>query len=68
MKAAAKKTPAASPVVLTDELTAMAAYVRSPEGRAAIERGRADIREGRTIAGKDALATELNRRAAARRT
>lgn len=66
MSAAAQK-PSATPVALTDDVTAMAAYVRSPEGRAAIERGLADLREGRTIEGNDALATELKRRAAARR-
>ncbi len=66
MTAAAEKT-AATPVALTDDVTAMAVYVRSPEGRAAIERGVADLREGRIIEGANALATELNRRAAARR-
>jgi hypothetical protein len=65
---AAAKRPGATPVALTDDVTAMAAYVSSPEGRVAIKRGQADLREGRTIGGKDALATELNRRAAARRT
>jgi hypothetical protein len=67
MTAAAKK-PGATPVALTDDVTAMAAYVRSAEGRVTIERGQADLREGRTIEGKDALAAELHRRAAARRT
>ncbi len=55
------------PVVLTDDLMAMADYTRSPDGRAAIERGLADIREGRIIEGKDALSAELKRRAEARR-
>ena len=32
-----------APVALTDDLTAMTDYARSPEGRAAIERGLADI-------------------------
>jgi predicted transcriptional regulator len=45
----------------------MADYARSPEGRAAIERGLADIREGRAIEGKGALSAELKRRAEARR-
>jgi hypothetical protein len=66
MTAAGKKT-AAMPVALTDDVTAMAAYVRSPEGKAAIERGRADLREGRIVEGANALAIELKRRAAARR-
>jgi hypothetical protein len=56
-----------APVALTDDLTAMADYARSPEGRAAIERGLADIREGRAIEGKGALSAELKRRAEARR-
>lgn len=57
----------ATPVALTDDVAGMADYGRSPEGRAAIERGVADIQEGRTIEGKDALASELKRRAAIRR-
>jgi predicted transcriptional regulator len=56
-----------TPVALTDDLTAMTDYVRSPEGRGAIKRGLADIRHGRIIEGKDALSTELKRRAEARR-
>jgi hypothetical protein len=40
---------------------------RSPEGRAAIERGLSDIRQGRTLEGQDAFASELKRRAAIRR-
>ena len=56
-----------APVALTDDLAAMADYARSTEGRAAIERGLADIRQGRFIEGKDALSTELKRRAEARR-
>ncbi len=57
----------ATPVALTDDAAGMADYVRSPEGRAAIERGLADIRRGRTLEGKDALACELKRRAGIRR-
>jgi predicted transcriptional regulator len=57
----------ATPVALTDDVAGMADYVRSPEGRASIERGLADIRQGRTMEGKDVLACELNRRAAIRR-
>jgi hypothetical protein len=51
----------------TEDMTGMADCVRSLEGRAAIERGRADIREGRLIAGENALAGEVHRRAAKRR-
>ena len=58
MTAAAKK-PAATPVALTDDVTAHGRLRRSPDGGAAIERGRADLREGRIVEGKDALATEL---------
>ena len=56
-----------TPIALTDDLTAMADYVRSPDGRAAIERGLSDIRQGRVIEGKDTLAVELKQRAAIRR-
>lgn len=55
-----------TPIAFTDELAAMADYVRSPEGRVAIERGREDIRQGRFIEGTNALANELKRRAALR--
>jgi predicted transcriptional regulator len=58
---------AATPAALTDETAEMADYVRTPDARAAIERGLADIRQGRTIGGKDVLAAELKRRAAVRR-
>jgi hypothetical protein len=57
----------AAPVALTDDLAGMADYVRSVEGRAAIARGIADLREGRIIEGENALAEELTRRAAVRR-
>jgi hypothetical protein len=56
-----------TPVALTDDHAAMADYARSPEGRAAIEHGLADIRHGRFIEGKGALSAELKRRAEARR-
>ena len=56
-----------TPVALTDDFAAMADYVRSPEGRGAIERGLTDIREHRVVVGDRALATELKRRAEARR-
>jgi len=54
----------ATPVALTDDVAGMADYLRSPKGRAAIERGLADIRQGRTLEGQDAFASELKRRAA----
>ncbi len=56
-----------APVALTDDVAAMADYVRSAEGRAAVARGLADVREGRIIQGENALAEELTRRAAIRR-
>jgi hypothetical protein len=62
-----QEKPDVTPVALTDDLTAMTDYVRSLEGRKAIERGLADIQHGRIIEGKDALSTELKRRAEARR-
>jgi len=52
-----------TPVALTDDVAEMADYVRSPEGRAAIEAGLLDIQEGRTLEGTGALAVELKRRA-----
>jgi hypothetical protein len=52
-----------TPVALTDELTAMAEYASSHEGRAAIQRGLADIRDGPIIEGKGALSAVLKRRA-----
>lgn len=67
-KAAEKHLAHVTPVALTDDLAAMSDYVRSTEGRAAIERGLADIRHGRTIEGKGALAAELKARAARRRS
>lgn len=57
-----------APVAFADDLAAMADYSRGPEGRAAIERGLADIRQGRIVEGKGALAAELKRRVEARRT
>jgi hypothetical protein len=57
-----------TPVALTDDHAAMADYARSPEGRTAIERGLADVRQGRIIEGKGALSAELKRRAESRRS
>ena len=56
-----------TPVAFTNDVAEMADYVRSPEGRAAIENGLLDIQEGRTIESKGALAAELKRRAEVRR-
>ncbi|MGI8570303.1 MAG: hypothetical protein ACR2KT_15265 [Methylocella sp.] len=56
-----------TPIAITDDLTAVADYVRSPEGREAIERGLSDIEHGRIFEGKNALAIELKQRAAIRR-
>ena len=67
MTQTAERLDVITPVAITDDLTAMADYVRSADGRQAIERGMADIRDGRTIAGEDALASELNKRASIRR-
>jgi hypothetical protein len=53
-------TPTVAPVALTDDVAAMADYVRSAKGLEAIERGR-------VIAGANALAPALKRRAANRR-
>ncbi len=55
------------PVALTDEVAAMADYVRSAEGHTAIQHGLADLQAGRIISGKGALAAELKRRAVQRR-
>jgi hypothetical protein len=60
-------TPTVTPVALTDDVAAMADYVRSAEGREAIERGLSDIKHGRVLAGANALSPELKRRAASRR-
>jgi hypothetical protein len=56
-----------TPVALTDDVAEMADYVRSREGREAIEMGLRDIQEGRTLEGKGMLANELKRRAKERR-
>jgi hypothetical protein len=59
--------PEPTPIAFTEDVTAMADYVRSVEGRDAIERGLSDVRQGRVIRGENALAVELSRRAALRR-
>jgi hypothetical protein len=53
--------------VLTGDVAELADYVRSREGREAIETGLLDIQEGRTLEGKGTLALELKRRATERR-
>jgi hypothetical protein len=58
--------PAVTPVALTDDVTAMADYVRSKQGRAAIDRGLSDIKEGRVFVGRGSLSAELARRASSR--
>ena len=55
------------PIALTDDVAAMADYVRGTEGHAAIQRGLADLQAGRIISGKGTLAAELKRRAVQRR-
>jgi hypothetical protein len=64
-KAAEKRD--VTPFAFTDDLAEMADYLGSPEGRAAIERGRQEIEEGRMFEGNGALASELKRRARERR-
>jgi hypothetical protein len=59
--------PELAPIAFTEDVTAMADYVRSVEGREAIERGLIDIRQGRVVKGENSLAVELSRRAAIRR-
>ena len=56
-----------SPVALTDDVAEMADYVRSDEGRIAIEAGLLDVQEGRTLEGPGVLSAELKRRAQERR-
>ena len=61
------KEPEITAVPLTEDVAAMSEYVRSPNGRAAIRKGLDDIRAGRVVEGRGALAAELSRRAEARR-
>ncbi len=56
--------PEPTPIAITEDVTAMVDYVRSVEGREAIERGLSDVRKGLVINGENALAVELSRRAA----
>lgn len=56
-----------TPVAFTNDVAEMADYVRSAEGRSAIENGLRDIQENRTVKGKGTLAAELKRRAEMRR-
>jgi hypothetical protein len=60
-------TPLDAAVALTDDVTDMADYMRTEQGRAAILRGLTDIEEGRVLVGQGALETELARRASSRR-
>ncbi len=54
-------------VPMTDDVAEMADYVRSREGREAIESGLRDFQEGMTLDGRGALASELKKRARERR-
>ncbi len=54
-------------VAMTDDVAEMADYVRSREGREAIEAGLRDFQEGMTLDGRGTLSTELKKRAKERR-
>ena len=43
------ENPEPAPIAFTEDVTAMADYVRSAEGREAIERGLTDVRQGRRL-------------------
>jgi hypothetical protein len=49
-------------IPIDDETRAMLDYASSPEGRARIEKGRQEIREGKGIVGSASYFAELNRR------
>jgi hypothetical protein len=55
-------------IPINDETRAMLDYASSPEGRAKIEKGRQEIREGKGIVGSDGYFAELNRRISERAT
>jgi hypothetical protein len=49
-------------IPIDDETRAMLDYASGPEGRARIEKGRQEIREGKGIVGSSGYFAELNRR------
>jgi hypothetical protein len=49
-------------IPLNDETRAMLDYASSPEGRAKIQKGRQEIRDGKGIVGSANYFAELNRR------
>ena len=57
-----KPASLAAIVPLNDETRAMLDYASSPDGRAKIEKGRQEIREGKGIVGSASYFAELNRR------
>jgi hypothetical protein len=62
MKTGMKSASLAPIVPLNDETRAMLDYASSPDGRAKIEKGRQEIREGKGIVGSASYFAELNRR------
>ena len=62
MKTGLKSASLAPIVPLNDETRAMLDYASSPDGRAKIEKGRQEIREGKGIVGSANYFAELNRR------
>ena len=62
MKTGMKSASLAPIVPLNDETRAMLDYASSPDGRAKIEKGRQEIREGKGIVGSAGYFAELNRR------
>jgi hypothetical protein len=56
-----------TPALISDDFAEMTDYVRTAEGRRAIERGFSDIREGRVIDEKGSLSADLGRWAGERR-
>jgi hypothetical protein len=62
MKTDIKSTSLPPIIPIDDETRAMLDYASSPEGRAKIEKGRQEIREGKGIIGSASYFAELNRR------
>ena len=62
MKTDIKSTSLPPIIPIDDEARAMLDYASSPEGRAKIEKGRQEIREGKGIVGSADYFAELNRR------